>query len=278
MVEVHYQKIEEIIDQQIAAGVKKATTKLPRFIILGVMAGMFISLGAQACSLVMHSISNVGLDRLAGASVFPVGLMLIIFLGGELFTSDCLITISALSGKISWARFARSLILVYLSNFIGALLIAWMINHSGQLDYSHGGLGAYTIKVAIGKVNMALGQAFISGILCNILVCLAVFMGMSATDIAGKCLAIFFPIFAFVVSGFEHCVANMYYIPAGIFAAANPEYIHSAGELFEITTEQLQVLTWSNMFHNLLPVTAGNMIGGIVCIGFTYWFLYKKSQ
>lgn len=277
MVELHYQKIEEIIDQQVAVGEKKAKTKLSRFIILGIMAGMFISIGAEASSLVMHNISNVGLARLAGGSVFPVGLMLIIFLGGELFTSDCLITISVLSKRISWVRFVRSLILVYISNFIGACLIAWMINNSGQLDYSYGGLGAYTIKVALGKVNIAPGQALISGILCNILVCLAIFMGSSATDIAGKCLAIFFPILVFVVSGFEHCVANMYYIPAGLFASANPEYVQKAGELYGITAEQFSALNWGGMLHNLLPVTAGNMIGGIVCIGFTYWYLYKRN-
>ena len=278
MAEIHYQKIEEIIDQQVATGVKKASTNLSRFIILGIMAGMFISLGAQSCSLVMHSIGNVGLARLAGGCVFPVGLMLIVFLGGELFTSDCLITISVLSKKTSWLRFARSLVLVYISNFIGACLIAWLINHSGQLDYSYGGLGAYTIKVALGKVTIAPAQALVSGILCNILVCLAIFMGGSATDIAGKCLAIFFPIMVFVVSGFEHCVANMYYIPAGLFAAANPEYVQKAGELYGITADQLSALSWSGMFGNLLPVTAGNMIGGIVCIGFTYWYLYKRNQ
>ncbi len=119
-----------------------------------------------------------------------------------------------------------SVTIVYISNFIGAALMAGMINNCGQLNFSDGGAGAFTIKVALGKVGIDSIQAIVSGILCNVLVCLAIFMAATAKDVAGKCIAIFFPIFVFVISGFEHCVANMYYIPAGIFAAHNPLYVH----------------------------------------------------
>lgn len=242
------------------------------------MAGMFVGLGAEGSSLVMHSISNVGVSRLAGGVVFPLGLMMIVFLGGQLFTSNCLISMNVFSKQISWLRFIRNLMMVYGSNFIGACMMAWMINHSGQLDYSYGGLGAYVIKVAAGKTAIDPMNAVISGILCNIVVCLSIFMAGAAKDITGKCLAIFFPIMVFVVSGFEHCIANMYYIPAGIFAAKNPVYTEQAAELFHLTAEQIAAVNWSGMIHNLIPVTIGNMIGGIILVGLSYWYLYEKKS
>lgn len=274
----HYLKIEQIIEQQILAAQRKITVKMPRIILLGIMAGFFVAFGAESSSIAMHGIADVGLARTLAGAVFPIGLMLIIFLGGELFTGDCLMAMAIYSKKIPGLLCLRNLVVVFISNFIGSCLMAWMINNSGQLGYSSGGAGAFTIKVALGKATVEPVQAFISAILCNVLVCLAIFMAAAATDIAGKCLAIFFPIFVFVISGFEHCVANMYYIPAGIFAAANPAYVEKAAELYQITAEQLTALSWGGLIHNLIPVTLGNMAGGMLFVGLSYWYLYGKQE
>ena len=273
-----FQTITEVIEQNIQNGIKKTNLTTKKLILLGIAAGFFIGIGAEASSLAMHGISNVGLARTVAGTVFPIGLMLIVLLGGELFTGNCLISMAVYDKKAKLKGMIRNLTIVYISNFIGAALMAWMINNCGQLNFSDGGAGAFTIKVALGKVGIDPMQAIVSGILCNVLVCLAIFMAATAKDVAGKCIAIFFPIFVFVISGFEHCVANMYYIPAGIFAAHNPLYAAKATELYGITAEQLSGLNFGTMFSNLLPVTIGNIIGGMVFVGLLYWYLYRKKE
>lgn len=273
-----FQTITEVIEQNIQNGIKKTNLTTKKLILLGIAAGFFIGIGAEASSLAMHGISNVGLARTVAGAVFPIGLMLIVLLGGELFTGNCLISMAVYDKKAKLKGMIRNLTIVYISNFIGAALMAWMINNCGQLNFSDGGAGAFTIKVALGKVGIDTIQAIVSGILCNVLVCLAIFMAATAKDVAGKCIAIFFPIFVFVISGFEHCVANMYYIPAGIFAAHNPLYAAKATELYGITAEQLSGLNFGTMFSNLVPVTIGNIIGGMVFVGLLYWYLYRKKE
>ena len=273
-----FQTITEVIEQNIQNGIKKTNITTKKLILLGIAAGFFIGIGAEASSLAMHGISNVGLARTVAGAVFPIGLMLIVLLGGELFTGNCLISMAVYDKKAKLKGMIRNLTIVYISNFIGAALMAWMINNCGQLNFSDGGAGAFTIKVALGKVGIDPIQAIVSGILCNVLVCLAIFMAATAKDVAGKCIAIFFPIFVFVISGFEHCVANMYYIPAGIFAAHNPLYAAKATELYGITAEQLSGLNFGTMFSNLVPVTIGNIIGGMVFVGLLYWYLYRKKE
>ncbi|WP_418566499.1 formate/nitrite transporter family protein [Peptacetobacter sp.] len=273
-----FQTITEVIEQNIQNGIKKTNLTTKKLILLGIAAGFFIGIGAEASSLAMHGISNVGLARTVAGAVFPMGLMLIVLLGGELFTGNCLISMAVYDKKAKLKGMIRNLTIVYISNFIGAALMAWMINNCGQLNFSDGGAGAFTIKVALGKVGIDPMQAIVSGILCNVLVCLAIFMAATAKDVAGKCIAIFFPIFVFVISGFEHCVANMYYIPAGIFAAHNPLYVAKATELYGITAEQLSGLNFGTMFSNLVPVTIGNVIGGMVFVGLLYWYLYRKKE
>ncbi|MFU2418897.1 formate/nitrite transporter family protein [Peptacetobacter sp. AB800] len=273
-----FQTITEVVEQNIQNGIKKTNLTTKKLILLGIAAGFFIGIGAEASSLAMHGISNVGLARTVAGAVFPIGLMLIVLLGGELFTGNCLISMAVYDKKAKLKGMIRNLTIVYISNFIGAALMAWMINNCGQLNFSDGGAGAFTIKVALGKVGIDPMQAIVSGILCNVLVCLAIFMAATAKDVAGKCIAIFFPIFVFVISGFEHCVANMYYIPAGIFAAHNPLYVAKATELYGITAEQLSGLNFGSMFSNLIPVTIGNIIGGMVFVGLLYWYLYRKKE
>ena len=258
----------------------KGKTELPllRMILLGIFAGMFIAGGASASSLAMHAISNVGLARLVAGAIFPVGLMMIVLVGGELFTGDCLMIMGCVHGKFSAVKMIKVLVVVYLSNFVGSVLFAELVNLSGQYSYTNGLLGAFTIKVAMGKVNLSFGAAFASGILCNIFVCMAVLMAMAAKDIAGKVWAIFFPILAFIVSGYEHCVANMYYIPAGIFAKTNSTYAAVAMETYGYTAAQLENLNWMNFaLKNLLPVTLGNIVGGMVFVGLPLYFIHARK-
>ena len=269
---------QQIVSANIAAAKGKTEIPLLRMILLGIFAGMFIACGASASSVAMHAIDNVGLARLTAGAIFPVGLMMIVFVGGELFTGDCLMIMGYMHKKFSLWNMIRVLIVVFLSNFLGAVLIAALVHYSGQLTYTNGLMGAFTIKVALGKVNLSFGAAFVSAILCNIFVCIAVLMAAAAKDIAGKVLAIFFPIMAFVVSGYEHCVANMYYIPAGIFAASNEVYVAAAENAYGYTAAQLESLTWGNFLtKNLFPVTLGNMVGGMIFVGVPLYCIHRAK-
>lgn len=259
---------------------EEARSRMPfwKMVFLGIFAGMFIACGAQASSVAMHAISNVGVARLVAGCVFPIGLMLIVFLGGELFTGDCLIILGLLEGKVRILTAVRILITVFLSNLIGALIIALLVCLSGQLGYSADMLGAFTIKVAMGKTDMSFMSAFASGIMCNIFVCGAVLMATAAKSASGKVWACFFPIMAFVVSGFEHCVANMYYIPAGILAAKNEAYYNKAIELYGYTEEQLECLNVKSfLINSSIPVTLGNIVGGMVFVGLILWLINGKK-
>lgn len=242
-------------------------------------AGMMIGLGAAASSVAAHNIGNVGLARLTAAMVFPVGLMMVILMGAELFTGDCLLAIGLPEKNISGLQFARTLILVYLGNLIGGVVLSALIVLCGQLDYSGGLLGAYTIKVALAKVGMSPVKAVSSGILCNILVCAAVLMAVCAKDVTGKIMVSFFVIMLFVTAGFEHCVANMYYITAGIMAKANPAYVAVAMEQYGLQAEQIENLNIISMIvNNLIPVTIGNIIGGSCFVGLPFYFLNREKK
>ena len=254
----------------------KAKCEMPTGRIIGksVLAGMMIAMGAAASSVAAHSITNVGLSRLAASVVFPVGLMMVILLGAELFTGDCLLAIGLPEREITPLQFVRMLAMVFFGNLLGGVLLSVLISMSGQLDYSGGLLGAYTIKVALGKAMLTPAKAVTSGILCNILVCAAVLMALCAKDVAGKLLVSFFVIMLFVTAGFEHCVANMYYITAGILAKYNPLYAAQALESFGIGADQLELLNVKNMIiNNLIPVTIGNIIGGVCFVGLPLYYL-----
>lgn len=267
----------EVIEGNINSGVVKAKLPLGKMILLGILAGAFIALGGATSSTAVHSITDVGLARTLAGAIFPVGLMMIVFVGGELFTGNCLITMAVLEKKVTWLQMLRNLVVVYFSNLVGALIIDFLIFYSGNLDYSNGLLGAYTIKVALAKATISPVKGLTSGILCNILVCVAILMAGAAKDVAGKVLAIFFPIWAFVIGGFEHCVANMFYIPAGMLAATNSDYVAAAAEHYGITAQQCASLTIGQSLHNFIPVTIGNIIGGAVCMGVVCFCIYRKN-
>lgn len=273
-----YNTPAETIDGNIKAGVTKANLNIWKMIIMGLMAGAFIAIGGQASNVAVHNIQNVGLARLLAGTVFPVGLMMIVLVGGELFTGNCLLIMDIMDKKVTVLRMLRNLVVVYFSNMAGALIATALTFYSNQFDYSSGLLGAYTIKVAVGKCSLDFFPAFCSGILCNILVCMAILMAGTAKDIIGKLFAIFFPIMAFVTSGFEHCVANMFYIPAGMFAATNPNYVQVAEEAYGMTADQIHsALSASGYLSNLIPVTLGNIVGGMLCVGIVYYEINKSK-
>lgn len=269
---------QEITENYVAIGTNKTFLKTYQLFILGILAGAFIAFASEGSNVAIHTIESVGLGKALAGALFSTGLMLVVVAGGELFTGNCLIIISCLQKKASWSGMLRNWLWVYAGNLVGSLLLAWCILHSGQLGFSGGMLGGFTIKTAAYKTGLSFTNAFYMGILCNWLVCLAVWMSFAATDIAGKLLAIFFPIWLFITSGFEHCVANMYYISAGIMAKNNPEWVASAISLGS-SAEKIDGLTWSSFFvANLLPVTLGNIVGGCIFVGMAYWISYLYPQ
>lgn len=276
--EKNFNSPAEVVEANIKGAEGKAALSVSKMILLGMLAGAFIALGGAASSTAAHGISNVGLARAVCGMIFPVGLMMVILLGGELFTGNCLMIMAVLDKRVSLGRMLRNLILVYLSNLAGALLIAVLLILSGNPDYSGGLLGAYTIKVAAGKAGVSPVQGIASGILCNLLVCAAILLAAAARDAAGKVWAVFFPIAAFVIGGFEHCVANMFYMPAGILAAMNPDYAAKAQEICGVSTEQMGLLNGWNGLCALFFVTVGNVIGGMLLVGVPLFLVYRRKR
>ncbi|MCD8327328.1 MAG: formate/nitrite transporter family protein [Lachnospiraceae bacterium] len=266
----------EGIEINVKAAQTKASLSLRRMIVLGMLAGAFIALGGAASSTAAFGIDNTGIQRLVTGVVFPVGLMMTVFGGAELFTGNCLIEIAVLEKKINVKQLIRNLTVVYFSNLVGSLLIDALLYFSGNLDLGSDLLGAYAIKLAVSKVSITPVKALTSGILCNVLVCVAILMAASATDAIGKLFSAFFPIFGFVICGFEHCVANMFYIPIGIMAASNPTYVSLAQTAYGLTAEQISSLTVLNSLNNFIPVTIGNLIGGIVLVSLPCYLVQKK--
>ncbi len=268
----------QVLDANMKAGEGKVKLPLLKCILLGIMAGAFIAFGGASSNAAVHNIADQGLLKTLAGCIFPVGLMMIVFVGGELFTGDCLMIAGVVDKRFSAVAMIKTLIIVFFSKMGGAVIIAGLVYFSGLLDYTGGALGAFTIKVAYGKVTIAPFRAVCSGILCNILVCMAVLMATAAKDIAGKVWAIFFPICAFVIGGWEHCVANMFYIPAGIIASMNDAYVAKAEELYGITADQIASnLTIGGFASNLIPVTIGNILGGMVFIALPLYAIHKSK-
>jgi formate/nitrite transporter len=218
-----------------------------------------------------------GVGRALAGALFAVGLMLVVLCGGELFTGNMLIIGSVVRKRASVFAMLRNWVIVYAFNFAGALFIAWLMSLTGLFHSSGDLLGAMTVKIAAGKTGLAWHSAFILGILCNWLVCLGVWLSYAANSMAGKMLGIFFPIWLFVTSGFEHSVANMYYIPAGLFAKLNPDFVSAALDA-GVSRSALDGLTWGSFFTaNLLPVTLGNIIGGTVFVSMAYTLAYRSG-
>ena len=232
-------------------GEKKANETIFELLVFGILAGMYIAFGANAAvSVLSGGTLDAGVARFLAGSVFSVGLMLVLILGSELFTGNILMTIGVIYQRYSYLKVLRNWLVVYLGNFLGALIVAWLVSSSGLL--SHNGeltsIGATAVNIAENKLGLSFAEALSRGILCNILVCVAVIMCMASRTITGKVFGIYFPIMTFVVSGYEHSVANMYFLPAALMAKGN------------------FLSGFPAMFNNLIPVTIGNIIGGLLII------------
>lgn len=257
----------ELTHSYAEAGKKKAECFPSKMVILAILAGLLIAFSGAVTNTASHSIGNVSAARMISGLLFPFGLGMVMLLGAELFTGNCMIPISVLEKKTTIGKMLRNWAIVYSGNFAGALLLAAACAYFGQMDYSAGGLAVYTIKVAAGKCALSFSSGIVLGFFCNILVCTGVLCSLSAKDTGGRIFGAYIPVAVFVICGFEHCIANMYYIPAGLFAMNVPRYAQLAAEAGIDTS----MLTWGNFFiRNLLPVTIGNILGG-VSLGLTMW-------
>lgn len=242
--------------------------------LLGLLAGFFIGLGAVFSTLVTTDLAlGFGLNRLLGGLTFSLGLILVVVAGAELFTGNCLIIAPWLSKRVSGSALLRNWGIVYLANFAGAAILLAIIFHGGFWTLNGYGVGANALMIASSKTGLSFGQALSLGIMCNILVCLAVWLGLAARTVTGKILAIVFPITAFVACGFEHSIANMFFIPLGMALANQAEVVQAAGT----TAAQLTGLTPLGLVQNLVPVTIGNIIGG-GSVGVIYWLIFLRKE
>ena len=234
-----------------------------RTFLLSLLAGFYIAFGAQLSTVVTQDLTafaGFGITRLLGGIVFSFGLMLVVICGAELFTGNSLLVSSALDGEISWLKLLENWGLVLLGNLLGALFLAWLLYES-QL-WQNGTVATQALAVAAAKCELSFWVAFVRGILCNWLVCLAVFMATAARDVTGKLFSCLVPITAFVASGFEHSIANMYFIPAGLLLQQNLGIAEPG-------------LTWGNfLLGNILPVTLGNCVGGVLFVACAYWYVH----
>lgn len=258
-------------------GVTKANAPAKNLFLLAVLAGAFIALGATFSTVTLAGSSALpfGVARLLGGVTFCLGLMLVVVAGAELFTGNNLIVMAWASRKISAAALLRNWGIVYLGNFVGSILTAVFLIIARQYAYGGGAVGETALKIAASKVELGFVQAIALGILCNGLVCLAVWLTYSARSTTDKILAILFPITAFVAAGFEHSVANMFFIPYGLLIQQfDLAFVAGLG-----SAVNLESLSWGAFFvNNLLPVTIGNIIGGSVLVGIVYWIVYRSHE
>lgn len=260
-------------------GVKKATMNFSALLALSVLAGAFIAFGAAFSTTATAGASGrlpFGLIRLVAGLVFSLGLILVVVGGAELFTGNNLIVMAWANRKISLAQMLKNWIVVYLGNFVGAFAAAALVYFSSQHTLGGGAVGAAALATAEAKTSLTFSQALTRGVLCNVLVCLAVWLSYSGRTAADKILAVVPPITAFVACGFEHSIANMYFIPVGLFikSGASDSFWSQIGK----SANEYPTLTWDQFFiANLLPVSLGNIIGGAVLVGIVYWFVYLRK-
>ena len=255
----------------------KCRLQLLPMAMLGILAGAYIGFGAELSTMVAHDLTQhvgVGFAKFMAGSVFSVGLILVILAGAELFTGNSLILAGVLHGRCSTKGMLRNWTAVYLANFAGALLLAGIMFHSGLWRTGQLGVGVSALRTAVGKINLSFGEAFLRGVGCNWLVCLAVWLAVAGKDAVSKIMGIYFPIMAFVASGFEHSVANMYFVPMGLFLKTNAAVVEAAG-----LAGAVQDLTWTRFLTaNLVPVTLGNVVGGGLFVAGIYYLIYLRGR
>lgn len=259
------------------AGIVKGNRDFFSTFTLAMMAGVFIALGAVFFTYVIHdSTLSAGLTKLIGGFVFSLGLILVIITGAELFTGNNLIVMAVVSRKITLGQLLNNWGIVFTGNFVGSLIVVFLILLTGMWTAGNASVGVTALAIADAKVNLTFWQALSKGILCNILVCLAVYLCFSGRSVTDKILAILFPITAFVALGFEHSVANMYFIPAGLLLKNSPEVLAAAQDMLGGVPDLSNLTIYGFLVDNLLPVTLGNIIGGTIFVGLAHWFLFLR--
>ena len=265
----------EMAERMENVGVKKANLDFWSMFALAILAGAFIGLGAQFFTLVItDSGLGFGMNKLVGGLVFSLGLILVVVAGAELFTGNNLIVMAWVSGKLTLGQVMRNWVIVYLGNLVGSLGTAMLMVLTRQWAFANYHVGATALNIANAKVNLSFTEGVARGILCNALVCLAVWLCMSGRSVTDKILAILFPITAFVASGFEHSIANMYFIPMGLLLKGEPEVVAAAGKV----ASDLVNLNLQGFIENLVSVTTGNIFGGGFLVAVVYWFIYRRPK
>jgi formate/nitrite transporter len=265
----------EMAEKMVNIGAKKAILNAWSTFALAILAGAFIAIGAEFCTLVVTDSGwGFGMTKLMGGLVFCIGLILVVVAGAELFTGNNLILMAWFSGKATLVQVLRNWAIVYAGNFVGSLGTAMIMYYTGQWASAGYKVGATALNIANAKVNLTFTEGLARGIMCNALVCIAVWLCMSGRTTTDKILAILFPITAFVASGFEHSIANMYFIPMGLFLNGNAEVIAAAGKV----ASDLVNLNTLGFLSNLIPVTIGNIFGGGFMVAVVYWLIYLRPE
>jgi formate transporter len=258
-------------------GIRKVAMDAAGVLTLAILAGAFIALGGVFATVALSGAGPApsGATRVLAGTVFSLGLILVVVGGAELFTGNTLSVMAWAGRRIGTGALLRNWGIVYAGNFIGAVGIAAMVVLARGYELGAGAFGATALGIAAGKLRLDFGQAVMLGILCNILVCLAVWLTLSARTTADRILAVVPPISAFVAAGFEHSIANMYFVPLGLFLAAwDPGFVAARG-----LAPEAGALSWSGLLvRNLLPVTIGNVIGGGGLVAAVYWFVYLRPR
>lgn len=251
----------EFVESYGDIGAAKCRLPLLKMFLLAVLAGAYIALAGAMSNVAVCTVSNVSVAKILSGVLFPLGLCMVILTGSELFTGNCLIGISVMRGRTTVGAMAKNLAVVYLGNMAGSVIVAALCAFFGQLNLADGALAVSTIKTAAAKCALPFGNALVLGILCNFVVCTAVALSLCGKDMTGRIMGAFVPVCLFVISGYEHCIANMYYIPAGLFALMNPAYAQAAAGA-GVDVSGLDIGGF--FLGNLLPVTIGNIIGGLL--------------
>lgn len=262
---------KELTQSYSEMGAKKASYPTYKLILLSILAGATIAMGGVSSTIASYAVENSSIAKLIASVVFPCGLAIILLCGFELFTSNCLISIAVLDKKTTVSKMLRNWVIVYLGNGAGALGISAVYAYTGK--FSSEKIAYYVVKTAVAKCSVTLPQALIWGILCNVLVSFAIFCAMSAKDTTGKVVGAFLPIVLFILCGFEHCIANLYYVPTALMLLPTLP----ADALGLIGHLDLSALNWGSfLIANLIPVTLGNIIGG-VAMGAVMWGCHTRD-
>lgn len=254
----------EIAKNFVEIGIHKVRLSAFKMLLLGVFAGMFIGFAGISATTGGATVENASMSRLVSACLFPAGMAMVIVAGSELFTGNNLIILSVLEKKVKVYEMLKNWLFVFLGNFIGATAVAGMVVYGHVPDLFGGRLADSIVNAAVLRVNLSFVDSFIKGILCNVLVCIAIWSAFAAKTVSGKLLMSFWPVMTFVLCGFEHSIADIYFCMAGIFTAQE----------YGIAAEGLTIASF--LLKNLLPVTLGNVIGGAGIVGTGYWLMYLR--